>query len=114
MAVTANIYIDQGSDYSALVTVVNSSGVPVNLTGYQVESQIRKFHGSSAAYCFNATIADAEAGKVRLRLSSDESQAMDAGRWLYDVRIISTSGLKKRVIEGLVTIVPQATKESCP
>jgi len=114
LATVANIFIDQGSDYSAIVNVVGSNGQPIDLTGYTVEAQIRKFHGSSAEYCFNATVADAAAGKVRLRLTATESQAMLPGRWLYDVRVISPANIKRRVIEGVVQLVAQITTGPCP
>jgi hypothetical protein len=113
MAATANIYIDQGSDYSAVITVSDSGGTPIDLTTYTVESQLRKFHGSTTSYCFNATVEDAVAGQIRLTLTATTSQSMPSGRWLYDVRIVSSTGSKKRVLEGVVTLTPQATTGPC-
>lgn len=114
MATVVNIFADQGGDYSAIVSVVGSNGQPIDLTNYSVEAQIRKFHGSSSSHCFNASVIDASAGKVRLRLPASESQLMLPGRWLYDVRIISPANVKRRVIEGILQLTPQITTGPCP
>ena len=50
-------------------------------------------------------------GKVRIQLTSSESEAIPPGRYLYDIEITETStGIKTRVIEGIVTITPQITQ----
>ena len=42
MATISNIYIDAGADYTTTVTVSDSSGAALNLTGYTAAAQIRK------------------------------------------------------------------------
>ena len=42
MAVISNIFIDAGADYSTTVTVTDSTGSALNLTGYTAAAQIRK------------------------------------------------------------------------
>ena len=110
MATVANIFIDQGSDYSNIVTVTASNGQPLNLTGFIAASQIRKSYSSSIAYSFNASILSAAFGKVRLQLSAAQSEAIPPGRYLYDVEVTSPSGAKTRVVEGIATITPQITQ----
>lgn len=110
MATVANIFIDQGSDYSNIVTVTASNGQPLNLTGFTAASQIRKSYSSSIAYSFNASILSAAFGKVRLQLSAAQSEAIPPGRYLYDVEVTSPSGAKTRVVEGIATITPQITQ----
>lgn len=110
MASIANLYIDQGSTYSNIITVASSTGSALDLTGYTVASQMRKSYSSSTSYAFTASVYDAANGKVRLQLSAATSSSIPAGRWLYDVEITSTSGSKTRVVEGIVTITPQITQ----
>lgn len=109
MAAISNLYIDQGSTFSAIITIRGSDGNPLNLTSYSVASQIRKSYGSTTAYNFNASVYDASTGKVRLQLTAAQSSAMRAGRYLYDVEI-TLGDYKSRVAEGLVTITPEITK----
>jgi hypothetical protein len=110
MATVANIFIDQGSDYSNIVTVTASNGQPLNLTGFTVASQLRKSYSSSVAYSFSASILSPALGRVRLQLSATQSEAIPPGRYLYDLEVTSSGGSKTRVVEGIATITPQITK----
>lgn len=111
MATISNLYIDAGSDYSSIVTVAAANGGPLNLSAYTVKSQMRRSFKSSVAFNFEATIANAAAGQIRIVLPAAVSEQMEPGRWLYDVEITHTaSGLKQRVVEGVVVITPQITQ----
>ena len=110
MASISNLFVDQGADYSNIITVASTTGAPLDLTGFTVKSQMRKSYTSSTFYNFTASIYDAVNGKVRLQLNSTQSEAIIPGRYLYDVEITSGSGGKTRVIEGIVTVTPEITK----
>jgi hypothetical protein len=110
MATISNLYVDAGATYSNIITVTASNGSPLVLTSYTVASQMRKSYSSSTVYAFTASIYDAVNGKIRLQLTSGQSEAIPAGRWLYDVEITSPSGTKTRVVEGIVTVNPQITQ----
>ena len=110
MATVANIFVDQGSDYSNIITVTASTGQAIDLTGYTVASQMRKSYTSSIAYAFTASIYSAAQGKVRIQLTATQSEAIPPGRYLYDLEVTSSAGAKKRVVEGIVTITPQITQ----
>lgn len=111
MATISNLFIDQGSDYSTIVTVSSVTGQPLNLTGYTVASQMRKSYNSSVFHNFTCTVSDAVAGKIQMTLTALATEAIAPGRWLYDVEITEVATSKKqRVVEGIVTITPQITK----
>lgn len=110
MAVTSNLFVDAGSDYSNIITVNSAGGAPLNLTGFTVKSQMRKSYNSSVAYNFNATIFNAVAGQIRLTLTAAQSEQIPPGRWLFDVEISHPAGSRRRVVEGIVTVTPQITQ----
>jgi hypothetical protein len=110
MATISNLYVDAGATYSNIITVTASNGQALALTSYTVASQMRKSYSSSTGYAFTASIYDAATGKIRLQLTSNQSEAIPAGRWLYDVEITSPSGTKTRVVEGIVTVNAQITQ----
>lgn len=110
MAVVNNLYVDAGSTFSTIITVRNSDGSPMNLSGYTAASQIRKSYGSITAYNFNASVHDVDLGEIRLQLSDEESGAIKPGRYLYDIEITSSIGEKLRVVEGVVLVTPEITK----
>jgi len=110
MATVANIFIDQGSDYSNIITVASTNGQALDLSGYSVASQIRKSYTSSTSYNFVSSVYNATQGRVRITLTAEQSELIPPGRYLYDLEITSPSGARRRVVEGIVTVTPQITK----
>ena len=111
MAVYSNIVVDQGADYSAGIDVTDSDGDALDLTGYSAAGQIRKTYSSSTAVNFTASIASpTTAGVVNIGLTNAQTNAMKAGRYVYDVEITSSGGTKTRVLEGQIEITPGVTQ----
>ena len=111
MAVLSNLSIDQGSDFSAEIIVEDSNGDVANLTGFTGAGQIRKTYSSSTATNFVVTVSNPGAGLLTLTLSNAVTNAMKAGRFVYDVEITETAnGEKTRVVEGQVTLNPGVTQ----
>ena len=110
MAIIANIFIDQGADFSLTVTVSDTDGSVLNLSGYSAASQIRKTYESSAASgTFGTTIA-AAAGQVTLSLTDTVTTGLSAGRHVYDLTVTSGSGTTTRVVEGQAIVTPGVTR----
>jgi hypothetical protein len=111
MATLAYLDIDQGSDFTVVMTLETDDGNPMNLGGYQVHSQFRKSYNSVIGYTFQTVIVDAANGLIELRFSGVDSSNLRPGRYLYDVEIYNVSAQRKtRVVEGIVTINPEITK----
>jgi hypothetical protein len=109
MAVYANLTVDQGTDFSSAVDVTDVDGDPVSLVGYSVAGQIRKHYTSSTKVSFTATVSNATAGIISLSLTAAQTDAMKAGRYVYDVEI-DLSGTKTRVLEGQLEVTPGVTR----
>ena len=110
MAIYSNLTIDQGSSFLAYVDVTDSSGNALNLNGYSVAGQIRKTYSSLTAVSFSATVTNATAGTISLALGDTVTNAMKAGRFVYDVEILSASGTRTRVLEGQVEVTAGVTQ----
>ena len=111
MAVYSNIVVDQGADYSASIDVTDSDGDNIDLSGYTAAGQIRKTYSSSTAVDFTVAVASpASAGVLNISLSNTQTNAMKAGRYVYDVEITNSGGVKTRVLEGQVEITPGVTQ----
>ena len=112
MATISNIYIDAGADYTTTVTVSDSSGSALDLTGYTAAAQIRKTYESSAAtVSFTAAfVSPRTTGQITLTLTGAQTAAIDSGRYVYDVLITSGAGALTRVVEGITTINPRVTQ----
>ena len=110
MAIVSNLTVDQGATYNAQVTISDDSGNTQNLTGYSVAGQVRKTYDSSTYTAFTATISNATGGTITLLLSSTQTNALAAGRYVYDVEITSGGGVVTRVLEGQVEVTPGVTR----
>jgi hypothetical protein len=105
MAAVKNLYVDQGSDFNAQITIYDDNNAPWNLTGYTGAAKIRKSYYSSTSVDFTVSFAVARnTGTVILDLSAAQTTLLEQGRYLYDVVLTNSSGKKTRVIEGIVTI----------
>jgi hypothetical protein len=109
MAIKANIVIDQGTDFTAVVDVVDTSGNIYDLQGYTAAAQMRKNYTSSAATTFVCT-HNGIGGAIRLSLTNTVTAALEPGRYLYDVEITSEGGVVTRVVEGIATVTPGMTR----
>lgn len=109
MATKANLLIDQGSTFSTTVTITDTNGNLLNLTGYTGAAQMRKSYTSSTAYNFNVSVGNTS-GTITLSMSANTTANIAGGRYLYDVELIDTSNTVSRVFEGIVTVNPNITR----
>ena len=111
MATISDLYIDQGTDWSAIVDFKNIDNTPRDFTGCTIAGQMRKGYGSTSYTAFTTTfVAPPTSGQVKIELSASTSSAMKAGRYVYDVEVTSSNNKKSRIMEGIVTITPEVTR----
>lgn len=109
MAVKANLVIDQGTDFSATIDVVDANNDIYDLSTHTAAAQMRKNYASSTATTFVCTDSDS-GGQITIELSSNTTSQLEPGRYLYDVEITSNGGVVTRVVEGIVTVTPGITR----
>ena len=110
MAIIANIFIDQGTDFSITVDVTDTSGSALNMSGYSASAHIRKTYGSSTvSSTFTTSIAEAT-GQVTLSLTDTQTTALESGRYVYDLNVTSGGGQTTRVVEGQAIVTPGVTR----
>lgn len=109
--------IDQGADQVLQLELVDKNGAKKNLTGYSAAAQIRKTYSSSDsdAVTFSSQIASpASDGILNLTLTNSQTNAMKAGRYVYDVEISyqdsSSNTIIERILEGQITLSPSVTR----
>lgn len=110
MAIIANLFIDQGTDFSVTVDVTDSAGAILDLSGYTASAQIRKTYTSSSASASFSTSISELAGQVTLSLTDTQTAGLSGGRYVYDLNIESSGGVKTRVIEGQAIVTPGVTR----
>ena len=110
MAALSNFYIDQGSDFSTTVSLTDSNGDILNLTGYTALAQVRKTYGSSTIAATFTTAIAAATGQLTLTLADTVTAGMTSGRYVYDVLLTDSSGDKTRVLEGQAVLTPGVSR----
>jgi len=109
MAQVQNLYIDQGTTFSLSIAVNDQNGDLKDLSDYTAAAQMRKSYYTNTAIDFTADVTLPEEGEVTISLTADETTALKAGRYVYDIEI--SSDLETvRVLEGIVVINPEVTK----
>ena len=110
MAIYSNLSVDQGTTFTAFVDVTDTAGDAFNLTGYTVAGQIRKNYNSLTSIVFTAVLSNPAGGTISLELSDTQTNAMKAGRYVYDVEVTSPGGEITRVVEGQVEVFAGVTR----
>ena len=110
MAIVSNLTIDQGSTFSASIDVTDVEDNVLVLTGYTVAAQIRKTYDSTTAVNFTGSVSNATQGEITISLTPAQTNALVAGRYVYDAEITSAGGTVTRVIEGQIEVTPGVTQ----
>lgn len=109
MAIKANIVIDQGTDFSAIVDVEDDVGGAWDLTGWNAFAQMRKNYSSTTSHDFLCSDNNG-GGQITLAMTSNTTKDLEPGRYLYDIEIQSSGGTVIRVVEGVATVTPGITR----
>ena len=111
MATISNLFIDQGADFTTTVTINDSTGSALDLTGYTALAMIRKTYQSTTATTFTSTfVADRTTGQITISLTDTQTAALEDGRYVYDLVITNAAGSKTRVVEGIATVNPSVSR----
>lgn len=96
--------------------VKDSDDVVIDLSGYDARSQGRKSYESSSTI-YDASVSggdiviDGVNGKVTLTLSDTTTAAISAPIFgVYDVEIISGSGVVENILSGQLIVSPEVTR----
>ena len=116
MAHYEDLTLDQGTDISIEVYLVNQDNSKKDLTGYTAGARMATSYDADSddKIRFSAAIASpATDGIVNLSLTNTQTEALNPKkRYVYDVEIyIDSDGTTtvERVLQGLVTVSPSVT-----
>lgn len=116
MAQQEDFSIDQGADVTIQLHLVNKNGSAKNLADHTVAAKMKKTYATvdSDAISFTpAIVSPAERGIVTLSLTNTQTDALAAGRYVYDVEVSfldsDSDMIVERVLEGKITVTPSVT-----
>ncbi len=105
---TLNFVLDQGCTFSKVVVAKDSASVNVAISSGTATAKMRQsYHSANNIYSFTAGIAGSN---VTISMTSTQTSAIPAGNYVYDIEYTQSGGDIERVVEGLITVSPEATK----
>jgi hypothetical protein len=109
-----NLSINSGTSFTQTFTLSNESGATLNLTDYDIKSQLRKHPQSNTYVNFIATaVSPPSGGVIKIELEPNSTTSLKPGRYLYDIIITNNStGDKTKVIEGSAIVSKSITRDS--
>lgn len=109
-----DLCIPQGATFSRVIKW-KADGTLVNLTGYTARAQIRPTAASATTTLSltteNGRIAlGGSAGTITLSISATDTAAIAAGRYVYDLELVSAGGIVTRLLQGVVMVSANVTR----
>lgn len=107
--------IEQGTTVIKPFIWKDSTGAPVNLTGFTARMQVRATIGAVEPLV-SATTENSklqiipEEGKVILVLSAEETAAFQWKRGRYDLELVQDNGTVFRLLKGVISISLEVTR----
>jgi len=105
MAVAPGTYdmtIQRRSDHTISVTLKDSGGSAVNLSGYSIASQVWDSGRTAKAADATCSITNSSGGTWTWTLTDTQTATFTADEYKYDVLLTNGSGLKEYWIEGTI------------
>lgn len=98
---TYNITLQRRADYSVTLQFKDSTGTPLNLTGWSAAAQVWN-EGRTTKYAdFTITYTNRAQGTITLALTNTQTSSFPDQTY-YDVLLTNGSGLKEYYLEGVI------------
>lgn len=118
-----DLTIEQGATFLRTITLKDSGGTEIDLTGWSIRGQIRVKQGAGSPLAtFTGTILDqvSATGQATISLTAAQTSALPVpegspgvrvnSAYLYDVEMVRPDTSVLRVLQGLATVVPEITR----
>ena len=106
--------IFQGDDHSFTVAYKTPAGAAKPLTDYTAQMLASATYDAAenvlALEDGSGLTIDEALGKIAVALDNETTAAIPPGVYVYDLEIISPAGLKKKLIFGKMTVLPEVPK----
>ena len=107
---------DQGSDIAVELHLQDASGNKKNLTNYSGAATMKRSYNSDSSdtHYFDFAIQSPPTdGIVTISLTNTQTDAMESGKYVYDVEISyvdsNDNNIIERILEGKIDLTPSVT-----
>ena len=109
MASHIDLHIEQGSDFSKIVTILTKTGSIFGLAGCTVTSTMISSSYSDKPVNFQIESYNPAAGQVVIAMTATDTWLLTFLEYQYDLTVKDSNGETTRVIEGTVFVKPGVT-----
>lgn len=111
MTTRANLYIDQGVDFVTSLNLFTDAGAEFDITSQQFYCDVKKLYSSTTLFSADIVIEpQGLVGSLELIISANTTVDIDPGKYQYDLIMVSNTGYREKILEGLMFILPTITR----
>lgn len=108
---TANMYVDQGSDFFINLELLTDDGEDYDTTNRSFFCNVRKIYSSAIAFSANCTPTPGFTNSLDLLIESNQTEDLSPGKYQYDILMVdNTTDFQEKILEGLMIIVSSTTR----
>lgn len=104
---TYDLQMAQGADFSATFRPKDSSGNPLDLTGFEVRSQARRTVSAQEVLLDISSYASISGGDIALHIPAEATSTLQSG--VYDLFLVKDE-VATRLLEGRLIVSPSVTR----
>jgi len=106
-----DLFVDQGTNFQTNMDLKNDDGTPMSVAGYTFTGQLRKsYYSTNPTANLVISILDGPNGNLSITMNSAVTANINPGRYVYDIKMMDTSDVTIRIMEGVITVTPQVTR----
>jgi hypothetical protein len=98
-----NITVQRRADYDLSLQFKDSTGTPINLTGWTAYAQVWNAERTTKSADFAITYTNRAQGQIKIALTDTQTTSFPNEAY-YDVMLEDTSGLRHYYLEGIVYV----------
>ena len=114
MSQTINWTVGQGETWSLNLTWKDSSGTPVNLTGYSARMQARETYAATSTVLSltsgSGITLGGTAGTIGISVGAATTAAIGAATYVWDLEVVSGGSAVTRLVQGNLVVTPEVTR----
>ena len=109
----SNLTVHTGTDFTqTFVFEDEASNSALDISNYTGSGQLKRYDTSSKAADLTLDFSQGATGRLTATMTAATTENIKAGRYFYDIRLVSDTGTVDKVVEGIV-IVKQSVTRGC-
>lgn len=113
MAAVHNIEIEQGATFQMNLVWRDGNNAPIDLTGYSARMKVKHTYKDTTVLLNLVSPTDialgGSNGTIAVTASATSTAAMPAKVCVYDLELVSPTGVVKRLVQGSAVVTPEVT-----